>query len=257
MSAGAPIIGGTPADDPAVVAVEIGGGLCTGTFLAPDLVLTAGHCVIAAGGTAGGAAITGSDVHPEADLAVVLVEADEARATHAWSDAGADEVDQVRVVGLGQTVFGDPDSAGVQHEVTLAVTGRTDELLLVGDAAMNTCQGDSGGPAFDGDAVIAIVSFGDVGCAGAARLARLDISATWLAGWVAPEEPPGCCSAGGDPGGALGTVLWAALAYAALVGRRSGRRCSGSWSISSGSTISPRQDAAPQLHGSAIIAENA
>ena len=247
-----PIIGGTPADDPAVVAVEIGGGLCTGTFLAPDLVLTAGHCVIADGGTAGGAAITGADVHPDADLAVLFVDG-AGPAVHAWSDASADDVTTVRVIGVGQTAFGEPGSAGAQHEVTLTITGRSDEHLLVGDAAANTCQGDSGGPAFAGGAIVAIVSFGDVGCAGTARLARLDAHAGWLADH-APPEPTGCCSAGADPAGAL---LIAAAAYAALVGRRSGFRCSGSSSISSGSTIRPRQVAAPQLQGSAIDAANA
>jgi hypothetical protein len=253
VSRTAPIIGGTPADDPAVVAVEIGGGLCTGTFLAPDLVLTAGHCVTGPGGTAGGAAITGAEVDPDADLALVFVDPEADRAVHAWSDASSDDVAEVRVLGVGQTDFGDPGSAGATHQVLLAVTGRTDEYLLVGDATMNTCQGDSGGPAFAGDAIVAVVSFGDVGCEGTARLVRLDAEAAWLAEWVAPE-PTGCCSAGGDPAGA---ALLAAAAYAALVVRRSGRRCSGRRSISSGSTISPRQVGAPQLHGSAIDAANA
>jgi len=252
-SAGAiPIIGGTVADDPAVVPVEIDGGLCTGTFLAPDLVLTAGHCVTAAGGTAGGAPIAGAEVHPDADLAVLFVDPAD-RAVHPWSDASSEAVAEVRVLGYGQTAFGDPDSAGVLHEVTLPVRSRTADHLVVGDPAENTCQGDSGGPAFADGAIVAVVSFGDVGCTGDARLARLDAHAGWLADFAAPE-PTGCCSASGDPGGA---ALLAALAYAALVGRYRGRRCSGSSSTSSGSTISPRQVGAPQLHGSAISAANA
>lgn len=47
-AAAAPIIGGTKAkvgDFPSVVAIEVGQGLCTGELIAPDWILTAGHCV--------------------------------------------------------------------------------------------------------------------------------------------------------------------------------------------------------------------
>ncbi len=197
------IVSGVPdrGRDPAVVALDLGGqGLCSGTLIAPDVVLTARHCVsytvsqvacppksaqvgknrdprsigvlvgddtLSAELVANGREIvtpTG-DKLCEHDIAALVLDRDvEGIAPLKIASDPPRKGDTVRAVGFGKT--GDQGMAGVKllrdHVKILDVTASE---FLVGEA---TCQGDSGGPALDESSgeLVGVVSRGGPSCEG-------------------------------------------------------------------------------------------
>ncbi len=199
------IVHGAPSRgrDPSVVALLLGdSGLCSGTLVAPDLVLTARHCVSLAA-----ARVTcpsrARQVQAERDPRHIGVLVGESRATGAVVAHGVAAVVEpssslcgedlavlvldravgsqkvspiassqplhgmrVRAVGFGR---GERDVGAGEKRVRehVSVIGVDAREFAVGES---TCSGDSGGPAFDEatGAVLGVVSRGVVPCDGPA-----------------------------------------------------------------------------------------
>jgi len=151
--------------------------LCSGVAIAPDLVLTAAHCVFDngkyrlvtfEGRRSGSKEVTAVTPHPQfsprsdaPDLALVKLAARPAPnlIPVAFSDRRAPPSvgDRFIVAGFGVAVQGDRKSAGKLRAATLVATERpnsqqlslVDPLKLGDSAGLGVCNGDSGGPVFD------------------------------------------------------------------------------------------------------------
>jgi S1-C subfamily serine protease len=170
-----------------VMVLSSKGGVCSAVVVAPDVVLTAAHCV------------TGADEHrvhfrDGAGEPILIVPA--AKAVHPGYDAKAIEKrtrsidlalvrlpeplparfetatldparpakgDPVTVSGYGLARDGDAKTTGTFRAADLTVIepyGPSQILLWVqGKGAAGACQGDSGGPMTAGDTVVAITSW--------------------------------------------------------------------------------------------------
>lgn len=218
------IIGGTlSAADDSVVMLSIG---CTGTMVAPNVVLTAAHCLPMVGGAVyyGGGELNGgffanrpvveefmaraygAGIFAGDDVALLRLGSDgppEApplpmnRRALTQDDVGAD----IRTVGYGRT-SGTGSDYGTKRYVVHQILGIDEQFVGFGTPTANTCQGDSGGPTFmqiDGvEQVIAVTSFGASGCEGYSRVDRTDIFMDVfidevIAAWSGPCRLDGTC----------------------------------------------------------------
>jgi secreted trypsin-like serine protease len=191
-----------------VMIVSTRGNLCTGTALARDLVLTAGHCVAPAatyrvflpGIAPPGLALRSVTVHPRyspkdydsgrvtADVALLKLEnalpADVLPVRLATPPAVAPG-DRFVIAGYGGTVVDSDTGAGTPRAAVLVATGKpgTLQIRLVDPSTrgersgLGACTGDSGGPAFVDNgggvySVIGVVSWstGPAGTAGCGGL---------------------------------------------------------------------------------------
>jgi hypothetical protein len=191
--------------------------LCTGTALAPDLVLTAAHCVsrtidyeIKAYQT--GVAIPARTIvrHPQfdyanymasratADVALIKLTAPLPDIVLPASLAAPRRVapgETLTIAGFGVTVAGTARGLGQPRMATLTVTGKPGSLQirLYDIAARNQriglggCTGDSGGPAYDGEGplVIGVISWStapgdEEGCGGLTGITPLLSYRDWI-----------------------------------------------------------------------------
>lgn len=198
----APIVGGTdakPGDWPDVVAI-VGehGSLCTGTLLAADLVLTAGHCIeanpveIIIGSVdlakPGGErrAVKWSRAYPSwidrYDIGVVMLEnpvqaKQRAVAQGCTAKPQFDTGFPLQVVGFGLTTPSGTGDNTRLHQATVPIVDATCTSdpsciaavapggeLIAGGRGADTCFGDSGGPLYintaKGPALLGVVSRG-------------------------------------------------------------------------------------------------
>ena len=200
-----------------VMIVDARDDLCTGTALAPDLVLTAAHCVTGKlaytvrafqGGPS--IAVRGVAVHPQfnpasyaasratADVALLKLAAPLAELVLPAKLAPARNVavgEMLTIAGFGVTAAGTDRGLGLPRMAKLTVTGKPGSLQIrLFDmatrnqrAGLGACTGDSGGPVFDGAnaSVIGVVSWttapnDEEGCGGLTGVTPLQLYRGWI-----------------------------------------------------------------------------
>ncbi len=241
-----PIWNGDPTDDfPAVGALTWDGDTrCTVTLIAPDVALTAAHCVEglsaadiaeltvylgpgAVGPLYGDLAVADALPHPEynqvnADIALVFL-ADDAPVEPIWiwdepmdQDAWIDTL--IELVGYGVT-DDDLDDAGEKRTTRVELYAFDEDVFFHYLGGTNACFGDSGGPAlwYDDDhgrwwdlgvisALFPFIHEDQVCVGGGGYEIRVDLYRDWIAEHTDhnQEWDPGDDDDGGDGDGTLG-----------------------------------------------------
>ncbi|MBK9031686.1 MAG: trypsin-like serine protease [Myxococcales bacterium] len=236
------IIGGAPTGTglyPAIGAIYEGGVICTGTLIAPDAVLSAAHCfqegapppaftldhdARGAVTTIAGAAVV---MHPMWDIdrpigdgpqlyydLAILRLAEPVTGVEPLPIPSAREAAtladgmMVTLVGYGETVDGDPASAGLKVDAEAPIVARSpSELQISNPGEAQNCYGDSGGPAIvdlgEGPRVVGVVSRGATAVPTCDQ-GGVDTRVDYYQRWIRQQVPAACvggqaCAGGTDP----------------------------------------------------------
>jgi hypothetical protein len=225
----AAIVGGAESSGPlarsAVMVLNSRGGVCSGVVIAPDVVLTAAHCVAGSGefrihwraddGEPVLISPAARVIHPlfvsnsvaerrrSVDLALLRTPTDLPGrfGPIALSAAAPGKGEAITLAGYGVSREGDARSTGIFRSVGLSVVepyGRSTILLWAsGPRGAGACEGDSGGPIMDASGSIAAVTSwaageGKRGCGTMSQGVLVGPQKGWidrtLAGWRRAAE---------------------------------------------------------------------
>jgi V8-like Glu-specific endopeptidase len=193
------IVDGTPEPgmDPVVFIAHDWGFACTGTVIAPRVVVTAKHCLPAHASLDGWHVVVGpgwdeftddygvvetrttpGDDYTEQDIGVMLLDRDFTQGTVRWAFTpwpGFERLAPVTSIGYGQRNPGDPGSSGRKYRRDGYVSSLGRRVYSTIDNGV--CSGDSGGPSLFEGVLVGVASEALVGvCSGEANF-------TNVAGW--------------------------------------------------------------------------
>ncbi len=187
---------------------------CTGTLIAPTIVITASHCTqgTSASQVGFGVGLFPSQAqasfrvaqihnHPSRDAAILVLSEDATRRVSGLVPiranrevlGGSWEGRTVEASGFGETR--DASRDGRWFATLLLESVESESVVVNGQGIRGICFGDSGGPLLSRDGqgrpiVLAVESSGDDSCVGRDYMTRLDAITNWMDPITGPIDPP-------------------------------------------------------------------